>query len=761
MSGGLWDRLTALLVTPAGAEDLRWTEAVRDRAARLSGRFTAMDSDEIRASLLALEPTFAASDDQLALFLAGMRELANRTVGLRPFDVQVQAAAAMLRGTSTELATGEGKTLVGAIVAAGLWRAGHRVHVLSANDYLASRDATWMGPLLEAAGATVSAVTSTTSHEVRRAAYAADVVYVPVTEAGFDVLRDRLRTDAADLVGITHDAAVLDEADAVLLDEARVPLVLAGEADEGPASLGALGDAGSLARLAAGLVGAVHYEVDADRRALHLTDEGLRAIERQVPGVDLFGRDHDVLARIHTALSAKALLIRDVDYVVEPGRVRLVSQSRGRVEERQRWPEGLQEAVEAKEQLPRSGGVDILDQLLVADLVALYSPVVGMSATLAAEAEELRELYGLRVGEVPPNRPCVRVDEPDRFHTTRADRDAAALVLTEQAHRRGQPVLVAAQSVAESERFARLLTQRGVDCVVLNAKNDAAEAGIIAQAGQRGSVTVSTQMAGRGTDIHLGQASAELGGLLILGLGRFPSKRLDDQLRGRAGRQGDPGRTMFLTSLEDDLIAEHLPGQPGTAAAGLVDQAQRISDGQQRSLRDLSRRYSRLLNRQRLRILTTRREVMVTDHALALLTDLIPTRIAELGRQVPRDELAGSARIAVLSCLDRRWSDHLAYAAAIREGIHLRALAREEPLHEFTRLIAQAAETIVPDALEEAAAILTRARVVGATLDLAGAGLPRPGATWTYTVTDDHFGTEWERMGKTIMRLLGRSRAEQ
>ncbi|MFT4296187.1 MAG: hypothetical protein QM582_12330 [Micropruina sp.] len=353
-----WNRLKAWLLETPGATDLSWSGAVAEAAGHQAGDLARLADTELRDRLTALPADFARGDESLAAFLAIVRELADRLVGLRPVDVQLRAAAAMLRGTSVELATGEGKTLVGAMVAVGLVVAGHRVHVLSANDYLAGRDAGWMGPLLAASGVSVAAVTSGSPHQDRRDAYRADVVYVPVTEAGFDVLRDRLCLDDADRVGIRPDAAVLDEADAVLLDEGRVPLVLAGEAAE------TVGADWELAAFVAGLTESDHYEIEDDRRTVHLTEAGLQAAEQQFPGVELFGADHELLARLHTALHAEALLVRDVDYVVEGGRVRLVSASRGRVEALQRWPEGLQEAVEAKERLEPSSGVDVLDQLL-------------------------------------------------------------------------------------------------------------------------------------------------------------------------------------------------------------------------------------------------------------------------------------------------------------------------------------------------------------------------------------------------------------
>ncbi len=759
-----WARLRNWLVDRPGTVDLSGLARVVSAADGLGATLATAADQELSSRLEALPGGFIDDDGSLATFLAITRELAARTVGLRPFDVQLQAAAAMLRGISVELATGEGKTLVGAIVASGLVRAGRRVHVLSANDYLAERDAGWMRPLLEAVGAGVGFVASTVAPAQRRRAYLADVVYVSVTEAGFDVLRDRLCLDEADLVGIRPDAAVLDEADAVLLDEARVPLVLAGEGEPG-------GGDREIAEFVASLGEGADYVVDDDRRTLHLTDRGVRSVEFRYPGVDLFGADHEVLTRVNVALHAEALLVRDVHYVVEDARVRLVSQSRGRVEALQRWPEGLQEAVEAKEGLAPSVSTEVLDQLLVRDLVGLYRSVAGMSATMVSAAEELWELYELRCGALEPNRPCVRIDEPDRLYETLAERDAAAVRQVETAHADGQPVLVATRSVADSERFARLLAEHDVDSVVLNAKNDAAEAGIIARAGLRGRVTVSTQMAGRGVDIALGEGSAGLGGLLVVGVGRFPGSRLDAQLRGRSGRQGDPGRSVFFTSLDDELIVENDVGYrppqhvlPDGAVLEdnlrqkLHDRAQRISDARQRELRTTARRYGTLPALQRDEVMALRVDLLTTDRPLAELAARIPERIGALGEQVPAPELLRAARAACLGCLDRYWSDHIAYCVALREGIHLRALARLEPLDEFNRLLVEAYRPLVDDALDEAGELLERASVTSGHVALDQAGLRKPGATWTYMITDDHFGSEWARVGRFIDRVVSGTR---
>lgn len=756
-----WSRFKSWLREKPGAVDLTAQLPVVDRALALADELADLSDDQLRTRIGDAPQGLLDSDPLLADFLAVMSELADRKVAMRPFPVQLQAAAGMLRGTSVELATGEGKTLVGALVAAGFVQSGLSVHVLSANDYLAERDAAWMGPLFDAAGIRVAAVTSATPRATRPDAYAAPVVYIPVTEAGFDVLRDRLCLDASDRVGIEADVAVLDEADAVLLDEARVPLVLAGEAAATEAA------SGDIAALVATLVEGTHFDVDADRRTLHLTEEGLGKIEEAFPDVDLFDADQVIQTRVHVALHAEVLLTRDVDYVVEHGRVRLVSQSRGRVDELQRWPEGLQEAVEAKEHLAPSSGVEVLDQLLVRDLVDRYDRSVGMSATLVSAAEELHELYEMRTAALPENRPRVRIDEPDRLYATIDDRDAAALELIAETHGRGQPVLVATVSVAESERFAQLLAERSLDAAVLNAKNDKQEADVIARAGEQGRITVSTQMAGRGTDIRLGEGSAELGGLSIVGLSRFPSQRLDDQLRGRAGRQGDPGQTVFLVSLEDELIAEYAPEQTvadETDDDGLVrdrrlreaaDHAQRVADGQQRELRDLSRRYGSLPAAQRQDVLARREELLTTDLAWREIGERLPDRAEGLAAQLADEQLIADARIVALTCLDAAWADHLAYAMELREGIHLRALGRQEPLAEFNRLIQDAFSGLFETARAQTDAIMESAPVHGDALDLDAAGVKRPGATWTYMVTDDHFGSEWERIGTFFARGLG------
>ncbi len=695
----------------------------------------------------------------MAGYLAIAREVAARSIGLRPFDVQLQAAAAMLRGVSMELDTGEGKTLVGAIVAAGHALSGSTVHVLSANEYLARRDASWMAPFFEALQLTVGTVTADTTPSARRRAYAANITYVPVSEAGFDVLRDRLVQNPAHRVRSVAQVAILDEADAVLLDEGRVPLVLAGESDftlEAP--IASLGD------MVASMREGTHYDIEADRRSVHLTDEGFIALEEWFPEADLFGDDHELLAEAHVALHAQVLLVRDVDYVIRGGRAWLVSSARGRVEQLQRWPEGLQSAIEAKEGLVPSPGLDVLDQITMADLVQEYGSIVGMSATLMTASQELQDSHGLRVGGLPPNAPCVRDDEPGRLFCTAAERDSAALELLVEAHAAGQPVLVATQSVAMSEDFAARVAARGLPAEVLNARNDEREASIIARAGEPGRITVSTQMAGRGTDIRPSAESRATGGLLIVGLGIFPSARLENQIRGRSGRQGDPGRSVFLSSLDDDLIAQAAPDHRDpvqvTATGEVLDprlcqlpaHAQQVSDGSHASLRGLTQRYGRLLGLQRRSLLGLREDWLISDPAIKAILSRDPVVAARLLGAVAEEEAVVATRTALLSSVDRAWSEHLAYATSVREGIHLRVLVREDPLDEFNRIIATAWPSLVPGSIDSAMRIVAAAPVRDGRLDLDGAGLRRPSATWAYTVTDNPLGTEAERLAKALFK---------
>jgi preprotein translocase subunit SecA len=767
-------RFRRLLQQPGSADLARYQRllpAIEAREAELA------EADDDTFQALARD----ARDD--GEFCAVGREAARRALRERPFDVQLIGTLAMLQGQIAEMATGEGKTLAGALAAARYALTGRSVQVASVNDYLAQRDAGWMRPLYDLLGVTVGHITAASTPEERRQAYEAQVTYAPISEIGFDVLRDRLVTDPADLVAAPPDVLLIDEADSVLIDEALVPLVLAGAAAGTDSDL-------EMAEVVRGLRPGLHYETDDEGRNATLTDEGSRAAERALGGIDLYAADQlEALTRLNVALHAHALLRRDVDYIVRDDEVRLISASRGRVAELQRWPDGLQAAVEAKEGIEASESGEILDSITVESLVRRYPRVCGMTGTAVTVGDQLRQFYGLEVAVIPPNRPCVRVDEPDRLYATAGQKDRAIVAEVAGAHANGQPVLIGTLDIAESERLSRRLTAAGLEHVVLNAKNDAQEAAIVAEAGAYGAITVSTQMAGRGTDIRLGGSRggeggigetadsaehdrvAELGGLYVIGTGRHASSRLDNQLRGRSGRQGDPGDSVFFVSMEDELITSHAPDTrpPRDVAADgrvrdagateAVAHAQRVADGANLEIHRNTYRYHELIEQQRAIVLEHRDRLMRGDAALVALGTRCPERFEELSASVDEDVLAGAARAIVLYHLDRGWADHLAVLGDIREGIHLRALGTgalgggRDPLGDFQVEAVKLFTSLLDRVQDEAAETFRTASITEAGVDLDAAGLKRPTATWTYVVQDNPFGTAVER---AMRRLAGR-----
>jgi preprotein translocase subunit SecA len=692
-----------------------------------------------------------AESADIPQFLAIAREAAERATTLRPFDVQLLGALRMLAGDVIEMATGEGKTLAGAIAAAGYALGGRHVHVVTINDYLARRDAEWMGPLLEAMGLTVGWITAESTSEDRRAAYGCDVTYASVNEIGFDVLRDQLVTDVDDLVSPNPDVALIDEADSVLVDEALVPLVLAGTTHRETPRL-------EIIKLVGELAGETDYDTDADSRNVHLTEVGARKVEKALGGIDLYSEEHvgTTLTEVNVALHAHVLLQRDVHYIVRDDAVHLINASRGRIAQLQRWPDGLQAAVEAKEGIETTETGEVLDTITVQALINRYATVCGMTGTALAAGEQLRQFYKLGVSPIPPNTPNIREDESDRVYITAAAKNDAIVAHITEVHETGQPVLVGTRDVAESEELHERLLRRGVPAVVLNAKNDAEEAKVIAEAGEYATVTVSTQMAGRGTDIRLGGSDeadhdrvAELGGLHVVGTGRHHTERLDNQLRGRAGRQGDPGSSVFFSSWEDDVVAANLdqnklPMQTdedgrivSPKAAGMLDHAQRVAEGRMLDVHANTWRYNQLTAQQRAIIVDRRNTLLRTATAREELAELAPDRYEELSEEISEERLEKICRLIMLYHLDRGWADHLAYLADIRESIHLRALGRQNPLDEFHRLAVDAFASLAADAIEAAQQTFETANVLEDEPGLDLSKLARPTSTWTYMVNDN------------------------
>lgn len=725
-----------------------------DRAQEHAGWASALSTGDLAVEANALRVDDAARLD-VPRYLALVREASDRALDLRPFDVQLHGAVRLLAGDVVEMATGEGKTLAGAIAAVGYVLAGRRVHIISVNDFLAQRDASWMGPLFEALGITVGSIGEGSTAGERRSAYRKDITYVSVNEIGFDVLRDHLVDDKTDLVSPTPDVAMIDEADSVLVDEALVPLVLAGSVS-GDVSTSTVMDA--VRSLDRGL----HFDTDSEGRNVFLTDEGALRMEKELGGIDLYSDEHvgSTLVAINVALHAHVLVQRDVDYIVRDGRVQLINASRGRVAELQRWPDGLQAAVEIKEGLATTETGEILDTITVQALINRYATVCGMTGTAMAAGEQLRTFYGLGVSVIAPNVPTSRVDEADRVYDTIDHKNAAIVSQIRQIHESGQPILVGTHDVAESEALAAALTEAGVESVVLNAKNDAEEAAVIAAAGVHGAVTVSTQIAGRGTDIKLGGPDgsdrdriAELGGLFVLGTGRHATERLDNQLRGRAGRQGDPGRSLFFGSWEDDVVKNYIGEKDAPkgldedgmftspAAGSRVDHAQRIAEGQMLEIHSRTWRYNQLTAQHR-EILDRRRAVLLdTAEAFTLLSERSPKRTKELRETVSEETLIVAARRIVLHHLDRSWSDYLAHLEDVRESIHLRALGRENPLDEYHRIAVEAFKTVSSKAMDLSHATYETAEIDADGIDLDSAGLHRPTSTWTYMVHDNPFAS--------------------
>lgn len=738
------------------------SKAIVDEARSAAQRYT--KSDDATVAQAARDAVRGGEVADKAQFLAALAVACERTLGLHPFSVQSQAVLRLLSGDVIQMATGEGKTLVGAMAATGFALTGKRVHVVTVNDYLASRDAEWMRPVVEFFGLQVASVTEGMSADERRCAYAQNIIYAPVNELGFDLLRDNQITERAQTVQAPGDVALVDEADSVLVDEALVPLVLAGNRPgEAPT--------GQITNVVSRLREKREYVISDDGRTVQLTDVGAARVEQEL-GIDsLYSEDNigTVLVKVNLALHAKALLIRDIHYIVVEGKLQLIDASRGRVADLQRWPDGLQAAVEAKEGLEVSEGGRILDTITLQELMRRYPLVCGMTGTAVEATDQLRQFYDLHVSVIDRNKPLQRFDEQDRIFATIGEKSAAIVEEIARLHDTGQPVLVGTQDVAESENLAEALRDRDIDVNVLNAKNDREEAQIVAEAGDIGRVTVSTQMAGRGTDIKLGGADeadhdevADRGGLAVIGTSRHRTARLDNQLRGRAGRQGDPGFALFFVSLEDDVVkqggaGEKVSAQPGPGGIieskrvqDFVAHCQRVTEGQLLEIHAQTWKYNQLLADQRIIIDKRRAALLDTDRGWQELAKRAPERAGELA-DLPAPTLIQAAREIMLYHLDMGWADHLELLDDVRESIHLRAIARETPIDEYHRIAVREFKNLAQRAVDKAVETFRQVPIDAAGAHLADSGLSRPSATWTYMVSDNPLAGQ----GNSVLSGIG------
>ena len=701
----------------------------------------------------------AALDELLPECFALVRETAHRVLGERPYDVQILAGIALHRGRLVEMQTGEGKTLAAVAPVALNALTGLGVHVLTYNDYLARRDAGWMGPVYERLGLTVGFVQEGLTTEERQRAYLCDVTYLTVKEAGFDLLRDSLCLDPRGQVHRPFHLALVDEADSILIDEARIPLIIAGNLNEAKADLP------RLAALAHRFERGADYDTDEHARNIFLTDRGVRRAEALLGCGNLFVADNVRLqAEVRNALHAEALLRRDVDYIVRDGRIELVDELTGRVAENRHWPDGLQAALEAKEGLLQQPEGKILSTITIQHFLRKYPRLCGMTATARPAARELAEIYQLKVAPVQPHRPCIRVDHPDVIYPSREAKRQALVDEISRVHATGRPILVGTVSVQESECLATDLAAAGIACRVLNAKNDAEEAEIVAEAGALGAVTISTNMAGRGTDIRLGGAGERrreevvaLGGLYVIGTNRHESRRIDDQLRGRAGRQGDPGSSCFFISLQDDLlercgierllpakVLQEIPADKTIDHAVVrreVARVQRIAEGQHGDIRNRLLSYSQLLEHQRGELQEWRQAVLERTEEKSLLAERCPQRWSDLCSAYGEELLRSVEQRITLVTIDRCWSDHLAEAQAKRDEVHLVQLGGQDPFTEYWRAAAAAFDALLPRIDDTIVEIFERIAITADGVDWEREGLRGPSSTWTYLINDNVFGT--------------------
>jgi len=654
-------------------------ERIVDEVNALEPEISPLSDDALRAKTDEFRRRVADGetlDDIRAEAFAVVREAAKRVLGQRHFDVQVLGAAALHQGAIAEMKTGEGKTLVSTMPAYLNALGGKGVHIVTVNDYLARRDAEWMGEIHRFLGLKVGLIQADMQPDERRPAYAADITYGTNNEFGFDYLRDNMAMDPKFMVQRGHNYAIVDEVDSILVDEARTPLIISGRVSDTAKWYR------DFARIADRLKNEIHYEIDEGKRQVITTEDGVTQVEKFLGVENMYDHTNvDLVHHLDAALKAKTLYKRDVDYVVANGEIKIVDEFTGRILEGRRYSEGLHQAIEAKEGVKIKEENQTLATITLQNFFRLYEKLSGMTGTAVTEAGEFMEIYNLEVVEVPTNEPIARADQADLVYMTE---DAKFDALTEdivERNSKGQPILVGTVSIEKSERLSNVLKRRGIAHEVLNAKQHEREAVIIAQAGRLGAITVATNMAGRGVDIRLGgnpeemaklemrkrglepdttewekayrdahaalaaeakaeeQKVLELGGLYVLGTERHESRRIDNQLRGRSGRQGDPGESRFYLSLEDDLmrrfatdrvqsimrrlrIPEDVPIEH-KMVTNAIERAQRQVESQNFEIRKNVLKYDEVMNRQREVIYGWRQRVLQGSDTEELVRDWI------------------------------------------------------------------------------------------------------------------------------------------
>ncbi|MGI6425004.1 MAG: preprotein translocase subunit SecA [Tepidanaerobacteraceae bacterium] len=609
-------------------KEVRKLQKIVDRINALETNVEKFSDEELRSKTDEFKSRLSKGetlDDILPEAFAVVREASKRTLNMRPFDVQVMGGIVLHQGRIAEMKTGEGKTLVATMPVYLNALTGQGVHIITVNDYLAKRDSEWMGEIYEFLGLEVGLIVHGLGYEERKKAYNADITYGTNNEFGFDYLRDNMVLNKEQMVQRPLNFAIVDEVDSILIDEARTPLIISGQAEESTDIYY------KFARFIPRLKRDEDYTVDEKAHSVMPTEKGIKKAENYLGVENLYDEENmELLHHLQQALKAHALMKLDRDYVVKDGQVIIVDEFTGRLMFGRRYSDGLHQAIEAKEGVKVENESKTLATITFQNYFRMYKKLAGMTGTAATEEDEFRGIYGLDVVVIPTNKPMIREDYPDAIYKTEKGKLNAVVNEIEECYRKGQPVLVGTISIEKSELLSSMLKRKGIPHEVLNAKYHEKEAEIVAQAGQRGAVTIATNMAGRGTDIVLGEGVAELGGLHIIGTERHEARRIDNQLRGRSGRQGDPGSSRFYISLEDDLMrlfgADNIKGimdklgleedQPieHPLITKSIENAQKKVEARNFDIRKHVLEYDDVMNTQREVMYSQRRSVLENDN---------------------------------------------------------------------------------------------------------------------------------------------------
>ncbi|QCA28821.1 preprotein translocase subunit SecA [Vagococcus xieshaowenii] len=615
-------------------KEIKRLEKIADQIDGLGEQTAALSDEELKAKTTEFKERIAKGetvDDLLVEAFAVVREAAKRVLGLYPYKVQMMGGIVLHNGNIPEMKTGEGKTLTATMPVYLNALTGEGVHVVTVNEYLSTRDASEMGELYNFLGLTVGLNLNSKTSEEKRLAYACDITYSTNSELGFDYLRDNMVVYREQMVQRPLNYAIVDEVDSILIDEARTPLIISGQAEKSTALYTRADN--FVKRLKA----EEDYKIDVQSKTIAFTDEGISKAEENFGLENLYDIDNTALTHhLDNALRANYIMLSDIDYVVQEGKVMIVDQFTGRIMDGRRYSDGLHQAIEAKEGVEIEDETKTMANITYQNFFRMYKKLAGMTGTAKTEEEEFREIYNMQVIQIPTNRVIARDDRPDLLYPTLESKFQAVVKDIKERHRKGQPVLVGTVAVETSEYISRLLEKENVPHEVLNAKNHFKEAEIILNAGQKGAVTIATNMAGRGTDIKLGFGVKELGGLAVIGTERHESRRIDNQLRGRSGRQGDPGVSQFYLSLEDDLMRRFgsdrvkimldrfkIEGEDAVIQSGMlskqVEGAQKRVEGNNYDTRKNILQYDDVMREQREVIYKQRHQIITEDKELSVI----------------------------------------------------------------------------------------------------------------------------------------------